>query len=206
MSKLFVSCALSPPSAPPQLPCIEYDASLTGLAAGISVYCSVSSQFSLLAYTAVPVPFPTDSDSSYQNTCEFFAVLLGLLLAHQHGLGDFRYHLFGDSRASLAWASTGRTPSLRARRANIAFSLLTLHLDCSLAQVTHVPGKENVVYDGLSRDETPAKLGLGPALQSHLAHPLATILSLCNPTLPISSPEDHLSLSASLLSLLRTAL
>ena len=185
---------------------IEYDASLTGLAAGVSVYCHHSSQFLLLAYTATPVPFDAGTDSSYQNTCEFLAVLLGLLLAHQHGLRDFRYHLLGDSRASLAWASTGRTPSLRARRANVTFSLLTLHLDCSLALTTHVPGVENIIYDGLSRDTSPILLGLDTTLHSHLATPLEDLLTLCNPNLPISSPEDHLSLSASVLSALRTPL
>ena len=182
---------------------IEYDASLTGLAAGVSVYDPVTGQFALRAYAAVPVPFPTNSDPSFQNTCEFLAILLGLLLAHHLRLRAFRYHLLGDSVSSLAWASKGRVSSERARRASVVFSLLTMHLQALLALTTHVPGVDNVVYDGLSRNETPIACGLDPALQVALPQHLYGLLVLCNPSLAISSPEDHLTLSASTFTILR---
>ena len=175
---------------------IEYDASLTGLAAGVSVYDPVTGQFALRAYAAVPVPFPSNSDPSFQNTCEFLAIPLGLLLAHHLHLRAFRYHLLGDSVSSLAWASKGRVSSERARRASVVFSLLTMHLQALLALTTHVPGVDNGVYDGLSRNMTPT-------LQVALPQHLGSLLTLCNPSLAISSPEDHLTLSASTFTILR---
>lgn len=69
------------------------------------------------------VPFNTSSDSSYQNTCEFMAILLGLLLAHFMKLHNFRYQLIGDSTSSLSWAKAGRSPSHLAKRSLVIFSL-----------------------------------------------------------------------------------
>ena len=182
---------------------VEYDASLTGLAAGISSVAADGSH-TLLRFAAVPVPFATRQDSSYQNTCEFLAALLGLLLAHSLDLSHFRYRLIGDSRASLAWSLTGRASSLRARRANVSMSLLLLRTGAILADTVHVPGVDNKIYDGLSRDETAQQLGLNPTLQLHLPtnHPYSQFLHLCDPALPLSSPEDHFTLSSSLLLLL----
>lgn len=182
---------------------IEYDASLTGLAAGISSLAPDGSK-TLLRFAASHVPFDTKKDSSYQNTCEFLAAILGLLLARSLGLSGFRYTLMGDSRASLAWAAHGRSNSTRARRANIAFSMILLRLDASIADTVHVPGIDNVIYDGLSRDLSASQVGIDPALQLHVpdVHQISRILQLCDPALPLSSPEDHFVLSSSILSLL----
>ena len=190
--------------SPPTL-AIEYDASLTGLAAGISTIHPDGSR-SLLRFAAVPVPFATQQDSSFQNTCKFFAVLLGLLLASSLHLSHFRYRLLGDSRASLAWALSGRAASERARRANVTLSMLLLHLGADLADIVHVPGVENGVYDKLSRDRPAHEVGLDPALQLSLtpSHPFILLLQQCDPALPLSTPEQHLSLSSSVLVLLKS--
>ena len=56
---------------------IKYDVSLTGL--GVGLYAVQDNQ--LLTYTALQLPFSVNNDSSNQNTMEFVAVILGLLLA-----------------------------------------------------------------------------------------------------------------------------
>ena len=73
----------------------------------------------LVIYTALQLPFSVDNDSSNQNTMEFTAVVLGLLLAWRTKLSDFHYDLHGDNGSSLAWAKSDRVNSVLARKANI---------------------------------------------------------------------------------------
>ena len=69
----------------------------------------------------------------------------------------------------------------------------------------HVPGVDNVLFDGLSRGKTAGDLCLDPALQ-YIADPssvLAQCVALCNPHVPLVSAPAHWQLSAELLQLLR---
>ena len=94
---------------------IKYDASLTGL--GVGLYEVMNNR--LVIYTALQLPFTVDNDSSNQNTMEFTAVVLGLLLAWREKLSNFYYDLHGDNKSSLAWAKSDRVNSVLARKANI---------------------------------------------------------------------------------------
>jgi hypothetical protein len=51
----------------------------------------------LITYTALQLPFNVDSDSSNQNTMDFVAVVLGLLLAWRTKLTNFYYDFHGDN-------------------------------------------------------------------------------------------------------------
>ena len=102
---------------------LEYDASLTGLAAGISLITAHGD--TLLAFAAITLPFPTSTDSSYQNSYEYLAVLTGLLLARHAGFTRFTYSLYGDSVSSLQWTHHRRASSDLARRANIGMALVS---------------------------------------------------------------------------------
>ena len=64
---------------------IRYDASLTSL--GVGLYEVTDNR--LVIYTALQLPFTVDNDSSNQNTMEFTAVVLGLLLAWRHSCQIF---------------------------------------------------------------------------------------------------------------------
>ena len=83
-----------------------------------------------------------------------------------------------------------------------------MHLDCGIDHTEHVPGELNVIYDGLSRDLPAEAVGLPPSLQLPITftHPYAAILRLCDPTQPMTSPDDHITLSAAVISLLHDAL
>jgi hypothetical protein len=87
---------------------IRYDASLTGL--GVGLYAVNGNN--LLTYAALQLPFSVDSDSSNQNTMEFIAVILGLLLAWRKQISTFHYDLHGDNMSSLAWARSDRVVRL----------------------------------------------------------------------------------------------
>jgi hypothetical protein len=78
-------------------------------------------------------------------------------------------------------------------------------MDANIAEVTHVAGIYNKVYDGLSRGLTGRQVGLAPELEFVLTpKSLATrYIALCNPRLPpLGSPAAHILLSKQLLALL----
>jgi hypothetical protein len=189
-------------STPPTI-IIEYDASLSAFGVGVSTLAPTPPH-RMLGFAALPAPFAATVDSSFQNSYEYLAVVLGLLLARRAHLRSFSYVLAGDSISSLHWARNDRAASTLARRANIAFTLLSCDIDASVAETVHVPGTENVVYDGLSRGATAAAVHLDSDLQVHLSpeHPITRFLAICDPALPLVSHDDHLFLSADLLALL----
>ena len=76
--------------------CIKYDASLTGL--GVGIYNLSTSE--IITCTAMSLPFEVTNESKRQNTMEFIAVILGLLLAWRASLHHFTYNLHGDSISS----------------------------------------------------------------------------------------------------------
>ena len=189
----------------PRTPTFElhYDASLTQIAVGLYTYPGDSRV--LKAFTAPMLPFTVSSDSSRQNTCEFLAVVLGLVLAATLDIRDASYTLFGDSVSSLAWATSGRVASTLAARANLALAALSVQLNADVADTVHVPGKLNTVYDGLSRGKTAEEVGLPPALQVFFpdTHPAAEILALCDPSLPMPAALEITSLIGRFVRLVR---
>jgi hypothetical protein len=171
---------------------IKYDASLTGL--GVGLYEVHNSH--LLIYSALQLPFDVDNDSSNQNTMEFVAVVLGLLLAWRLKLKNFHYDLHGDNMSSLAWAKADRVNSLLARKANIIFTTISMHLNATLSETEHVPGSMNILFDGLSRNVSPEDLGLDPLLMYQAAGDYAVnqFIQLCNPADQLSDMISHTTL------------
>ena len=84
------------------------------------------------------------------------AIIFELLLCWRLGITKFHYNLHGDSMSSLAWVKANRVNSSLARRENIVFTTLSMHLDANVAVTTHIPGILIVVFDGLSRNVSPA--------------------------------------------------
>ena len=171
---------------------IRYDASLTGLGVGLNEVMNNR----LVIYTALQLPFTVDNNSSNQNTMEFTAVVLGLLLAWRTKLSNFYYDLHGDNKSSLAWAKSDRVNSVLARKANIIFTTISMHLNANLADAEHVPGVLNIVFDGLSRNVSPQELGLDPLLMYNAAadDAIVQIVQLCNPTEQLSDMLSHTAL------------
>lgn len=184
---------------------IEYDASLYMAGAGLSELDPLTGRRTLLRYVSHGFPFQHTDDSSFQNTSEYIATLIGLLLAHSLGLHDFSYILMGDNITSLQWSRKQVVKSTFARRANIAVAILSSVLAAQVHQVIHVPGVDNVRYDGLSRGKSAQDLGLDPALQYHAddSTPLARCVALCDPRNPLTTADAHMQLSAELLRILR---
>jgi hypothetical protein len=175
---------------------LRYDASLDAIAVGL-YRCGEAGE-EQLAFATAPMEFGVAHDSAYQNTFEYLAVVLGLLLLVMRGERDFTYQLYGDSVSSLAWVTADRVASSRALRANLAVIALSLHCNAHVAETFHVPGVDNVVYDGLSRGAAPAAVGLDPSLAVTLPPAVHRILALCDPTAPLLTAAEHLSVMGTL--------
>ena len=159
----------------------------------------------LLGYAVLPSPFVATTDSSYQNTYEYLAILLGLLLSKSLGLRDSVFAVLGDSRSSLAWVLKGRARSVLCRRASIGFSILAVNVAAAILETEYVPSKLNVVCDGLSRGIPPSELGLDAGLWVHLPDTGSVVqyIRSCDPRLPlITWPQviDHMGQCHQLLS------
>lgn len=180
--------------------CIKYDASLTGL--GVGLYRLLDS--SLVTFTALDIPFAVTTESKRQNTMEFLAVILGLLLAWRSNIRSFHYHLHGDSISSLAWAKADRVNSTLARRANIVFTTISLHLEATIAETVHIPGKLDTIFYGLSRGLAPSELGLDTALLYNAATDVGILqlILLCNPSRELTDMSSHTDLLRQCTSLL----
>jgi hypothetical protein len=188
--------------------CMGYDASLHTISVGVGTRDTARGTVRLRGFTIMPLPFPETNDSSYQNTVEFLAIVLGVLLAVHLGFRHRGVELQGDSKSSLQWAMKDRVKSVLARKANIAYTLTAAYADIVITKTTHVPGEINSTWDGATRGVTPEKLGLDMALQIHLLpdHPISEIIRLCNPQEPITSTTEHAVLSQSIVSLLHSPL
>jgi hypothetical protein len=127
---------------------------------------------------------------------EFVAVVLGLILALRTNLTNFYYDLHGDNMSSLAWARSDRVNSLLARRANIIFTTISIHLNAHLVETEHIPGSMNIVFDGLSRNVEPEQLGLDPLLlyQAAADQVVNQFIQLCNPAIQLTDMMSHTAL------------
>jgi hypothetical protein len=184
---------------------IDYDASLTNISVGIYMVDSTAPGGARLrAFTSLDLPFPTNNEARRQNTLEFSCLPLGFLLMHLLGMSSVGTHLRGDSISSLQWAKRDRTSSLIARRANIAFTLVAAKCDYTVEETTHVPGVDNVIFDGLTRGKTATEVGLPPALQLHFPreHPVVQFFDLCDPDDPLDTYAQHVALSNAFIALL----
>ena len=137
---------------------------------------------------------------------KFLAIIFGLLLCWRTVRSDFYYNLHGDSMSSLAWAKNDRVNSTLTRRGNIVFTTLSMHLDATVAVATHIPGKLNIIYDGLSRLSTPSELGIDSLLEYNANNdePMMTFLQLCDPEAALDTIESHVNLLRTCQHLLHT--
>jgi hypothetical protein len=169
--------------------CIKYDASLTGLGVGINEL----STSELVTYTALASPFVVTNESKRQNTMEFIAVILGLLLSWRASLHQLTYNLHGDSVRSLALAKADRINSTLAGQANIIFTTISVHLHATVAEIIHIPGALNVIFDGLSRGLTSTELGLDESrmYSADIDTIITQFIMLCDPSVVLADMHSH---------------
>jgi hypothetical protein len=160
----------------------------------------------MLGHAAVyPLPWQTTTDSSYQNTSELMAVVLGLLIAAYLGRTNFSFSATGDSTTTLSWLVKDRVASSLGTRAGIAYAIIASTLGAFNTGTLFKRGVDNTLYDDLSRgvgsDETRAlsphtKFDCGPGA------PAYKILALCDPQSPKLTLRETLTFITSITQLL----
>ena len=99
--------------------------------------------------------FNLQGESTFQNTCEFLAVVTGLAVLAERGVSHSAVHIVGDNRSSLAWCEYQCFHSTLSRAASMSFMAITTVCDIRIAGATHVRGIRNIIPDRLSRAFEP---------------------------------------------------
>jgi hypothetical protein len=183
---------------------IEYDASLMGL--GVVLSLRIDGRWEIIQHVGIEFPFREEikNDSSFQNSCEFIAIVIGVYMTAILGYRDFGYCLHGDNVSSLSWAVHGGGISPRAKAASMALALINIRIQSNLTNITHVPGKMNVVADGLSRGKRCEELELSPLTTSpnDTCVLILELLNVINPVISFSSQGNRDSVRQKVLKIL----
>ena len=174
-----------------------YDASLEGI--GVVLHTlDTDSQRSTLVVLSTQLPFDLAHDASFQNTAEFIAIVIGIVMLARRGIvgAPLGIALLGDNTSSLSWAQRERFKEGRSRRAAIIFITLCSVLDIRVEHTEHQAGVKNVICDGLSRGTTPLELGYtkNQILDINSDHVMQELLQLCDPTTDAVSHESIVTL------------
>ena len=167
---------------------ICFDASLYGI--GVSVRVMESGAERVIGVVGTEqLPFDLDSDSSYQNSMEFVAVVVGCYILVVKGYRGRRIKLVGDSVTALRWSERESFTGERVFSAALLYVLLGCQHDLWVCSTAHVAGVDNETHDRLSRGVSPVRLGF---LSSDVVHVGPgtigwDLLSLCNPSATVDS-------------------
>jgi hypothetical protein len=133
----------------------DFDASLTGI--GILLYYLPDSATTPRFAVRIVFPFSLGADSSYQNSVEFLAVVVGLGILACMGFSGCGVSIRGDSTTALSWSSSERFKAGRSQRSALAFMHICTDFDIQVSEREHIAGTSNSQCDGLSRDTLPVR-------------------------------------------------
>jgi len=105
--------------------------------------------------------YPLNNDSSYQNSMEFIACVMGIACLGWLGVHHENVAILGDNVASLAWAKAMTFRPGASTAAALGFVLLQRTLSMRVVHTEFRAGVKNILADPLSRGKDPSTLGLG---------------------------------------------
>ena len=181
---------------------VEFDASLCGVGFRLSKRVSGAAD-TVVCMGAGSVSLASmefGQDASYQNTAEFIAVVVSLVvLVKEVKRGrPISVELRGDSITALRWAEQASFRSSLVGNAAVLFVLLLVRCDVQIADTFHVPGEDNVVCDTLSRPDLSGRMrtvrevlpGVRDLCDPERRKVIAEALRVCDPRV------DHLDPTA----------
>ena len=168
---------------------IQFDASLTGIGVWIQIRNRPGDPDMVsMGAGHVEIPWEIGVDSSYQNTAEFVAGLLGLIILIRDCV-RFKQPLpkavafRGDSVSALTWLDKEKCKGTRAFCACTLLNLIVAKWNIQIADTSHVLAEFNETCDKLSRNRTVAEmLPTSRDLYMHTDIYITTALELCDPT------------------------
>ena len=161
---------------------IEYDASLTGI--GVQIFSLDEDLNEDLRFAiGLDLDFGLESQSKYQNTMEFIAIVTGLGILAREGIHNAWIRLRGDSTSSLSWAKKESFKSGPSESAALAFLVLGRYRQLFIEDGDHLKGILNVKCDKLSRGVKVEEMGFPPLVTRRVVEGenLHKFLTLCDP-------------------------
>jgi hypothetical protein len=172
---------------------IQFDASLQG--AGIIISKSANPIWTHAdVIKVITFQFTYDHQheqyhSSYQNTMEFIAAVVGMAYAAKLGARNCAIKLYGDSATALRWAETWKFKAGRSTNAAVAYVAIGLQHHLRFDETVFVRGADNHLCDGLSRGTHPRDLGYEPHhYDEEIDGTIAHLLAICTPS---TNPVDE---------------
>jgi hypothetical protein len=181
----------------------EYDSSLTGMGLRISelIYSNNdSSKFAkrLIGVDSLKFRFNLAGDSSYQNTCEFLAVVTGLVILAQLGWRNVSIKLVGDSITSNKWSLEERYKGLASQRASFVFTIVSTLCHYWVIESEWLSSESNGEMDSLSRGLVNPIVDWGlsdnEVLDLENNKSVHEMVDICNPSLPVMSWNETIRL------------
>lgn len=181
---------------------VEFDASLSG--AGILWFKRMTdgSEVSLGGSAVDLRGFEFGSDSSFQNTAEYIACIIGMAGLALLGVRGTDIEIRGDSVAALTWAETERPRGHLVTNASMVFTLLSICFGLDVKNGVHISGEDNWRCDRLSRicehggniSDVLDEIGLSQTVVINLQEnaQVQTLLAGCNPGRKLEGEEMFL--------------
>ena len=162
---------------------IEYDASLTGIGLVLSGWDAELGVARVMKVSKIVLPFDLGVDSSFQNSMEFVAVVMGIACLGAMGYSQAKVRIIGNNTSSLAWSVKSSFREGRSRGAAICMVNISTRLGLEVNEGVHISGSTNEVCDGMSRDKWPTDYGFvdSQCISVENDWRLSLLLNLCNP-------------------------
>jgi len=166
---------------------LEYDGCLSGIGVILRDANSVvdgDRASGIVSISSLDFEFDLGQDSSFQNTCEFIGIVLGLSLLVRSGVSSVSIKVKGDSMSSLKWSHTECYTGLLSRKAAFLFTLLATSAGIYVTEREHIEGDSNDWCDKLSRGLKPCDIP-GMPCDCYIPVPsdsvLMNLVNLCDP-------------------------
>jgi hypothetical protein len=180
---------------------LEYDASLLGFGIRLTqiVYKEkgVVEATRLLGLGSHMFEFDLKGDSSFQNTCEFLAVVVSFLVLGSRGWRDITLLVIGDSTTSNHWCAAERYKGKSAHRAALIFTIIATHFNFWVFDTEWICSSDNYDMDMLSRGgEIPRTMyqSREQVLDFNEVKGALELVGACNPLLPEMDWTDTVKL------------
>ena len=180
---------------------LEYDASLMGFGLRLTRIDYLDKEnfekTQLLGLGSHMFEFDLKGDSSYQNTCEFLAVVVAFLVLGKMGYRDVTLLVIGDSRTSNHWCAAERYKGKSAHRAALIFTILATHFNLWVFDTEWICSSDNGEMDMLSRGgEIPRSMYEEQSQVLKFGHmrEVMDLVEACNPLLPEMDWTDTVKL------------
>ncbi len=170
---------------------LEYDASLTGL--GLRLVDLRTGKH--IGSGGVRFPFAFGSNSRWQNTAEFIAVVVGCACLARAGYRGVGIKLMGDNMSSLQWGGRDHFSSRLCFKPTLLYIMLSVAMDFRVVETHHLEAALNWFCDGWSRGSSAGDMGVPAAEVLDLKEAsIFSWLEACDPTTEIESKADFLDL------------